>query len=90
MAYASFLIIGVAYVVYALFSVNIFRRRMPRLQSRSGRLFVYMCAFGLYLAVVGAIFFITFFVFLQLMQIPRIIQIAMAVVELALFSVIGI
>lgn len=87
--YASFLIIGVAYVVYALFSVNIFRRRTPRLQSRSGRLFVYMCAVGLYLAVAGAIFFTTFFVFLQLMQIPRIIVIAMAVVELALFSVVG-
>jgi hypothetical protein len=88
-ACASFLIISVAYSVYALFSVNIFRGRMPRLQSRSERLFVWMCALGLYLAVAGAILFTTFFVFLQLLQIPWIIVIAVAVVEFALFSVVG-
>lgn len=89
MMYGLFYIMSTAYAVHILFSVNIFRRRMRKLQPRSGRLFVLMSALGLYMLAVGAIFFATAFLLLQVMQMPRTIVLATVGGELALFSVVG-
>ena len=62
--------------------------RIRRLQPRSERLFIYMSAVGLYLAVVGAIFY-SAFLLLKIMQIPSIIVQAIAVGEVVVFSVVG-
>lgn len=86
---ALVLVISGAYSIYTLFSVNIFRKRIWKFQSRLERLFVYLCALGLYSSVVAAIIFATSFVCLRVLQIPGTITLAMIGVELALFSVVG-
>ena len=68
---------------------NIFGRRIRKLQPRSERLLIYVSALGLYLAVVGAIFYGAFLL-LKIMQIPSIIVQAIAVGEVVVFSVVGI
>jgi hypothetical protein len=75
--------------VYILFSVNIFRRRMRTLQPPSERLFVYMSALGIYLAVVAAIFFATSFLLLKVIQMPVPLVIVTVGIELAAFSAVG-
>lgn len=87
--YALVHIISGAYGIYTLFSVNIFRKRTWKFQSRSERLFVYLCALGLYLSVVAAIIFTTGFICLRVLQIPGTITLTMIGVELALYSVVG-
>lgn len=83
------LVVSGAQIIYTLFSVNIFRKRKWKFQSRSERSFLYFCALGLYLSVVAAIIFATSFVYLRVLQIPRTITLTMIGVELAVFSVIG-
>lgn len=81
-------ITATAVAVHYVFSVNIFGK-MRKSPSPSGRLFVFVCALGLYLSVVAAIFFVTSFLLLWILQIPRTIVLTMVVLELALFSVVG-
>lgn len=81
-------ITGTAVVTHYFFSINIFGR-MQKPLSPSGRLFVFMCALGLYLSVVAAILFATSFLLLWVMQTPRTTVLAIVGAELALFSVIG-
>jgi len=89
MIFISVGIVSVTYGVHALFSINIFSRRLPKLGSRSGPLLVHMCALGLYLGVVGAIFFATSYMLLRVMQLPHVIVLATVAMELAVFSAIG-
>lgn len=81
-------ITGTAVVTHYFFSVNIFGK-MRKPLSPSGRLLVFLCGLGLYLSVVAAIFFVTSFLLLWILQIPRTIVLVIAGVELALFSVVG-
>lgn len=71
-----------------VFSVNIFGR-MHKSPTPSGRLFVLVCALGLYSPVVAAIIFASSFVCLRVLQIPRTITLAITGAELAVFSVVG-
>lgn len=86
---ALVLAISVAYGNYTLFSINIFRKRVWKFQSRPERLFVYLCALGLYLSVVAGIIFATNFICLQVLQIPGTITLAIIGIELAVFLVVG-
>jgi len=86
---ALVLAISVAYSIHTLFSINIFRKRIWKFQSRSERLFAYLCALGLYSSVVAAIIFATNFICLRVLQIPGTITLAMIGVELVLYSVVG-
>jgi len=78
---------GTTVVIHLLFSVNIFGS-MWKSPSPSGRRFVFLCALGLYLSVVAAIFFASF-LFLLMLQIPGTFVLVIVGVELALFSVVG-
>lgn len=80
-------IIGAAVVTHYLFSINIFGK-MWKSPSPSGRQFVFLCALGLYSSVIAAIFFATF-LFLLMLQIPTTFILAIVLVELVLFSVVG-
>lgn len=92
MFFITYALVGIsstAIIVKSLFSVNIFRRRIGKLHSRSERLFIYMSAVGLYLSVVATIFFVTSFLLLQLMHIPRSVSVAIIGTESALFLIVG-
>ena len=86
---ALLLLISVALGAFSLFSFNIFRRKMGHFNSQSEASFVFALAIGLYLLVVGVIFFVTSYILLQIFQLPQPIVWTMVGIELSLFALIG-